>query len=558
MATEDQIDALVASQAVTVKDIRNALSGNPGEAAGNATAIAALLATAGFTETNIVDALEFLKNASSPSTVGATAAGSTLGLEQGLLAKAGQPGLTVLAVGYTTTGKVQGTSLGDGNVVEVYASGADFNSGTVLHREFMSLGEVICFTGLANGAIITSTKGFYGVSEQLDGTDMSPMPLLSYGLSFKSTFFFAFRNCQTYLPAAIGANQGWVHVVNGPLNNTIKMTNGSGVTTQGQEDIELEPWEYYRLYTDGNNEYVLSGTNPMMACHAANMDLNPYGRFYDSRLIMPLTNDGITWPRSGFVSAPYNNTVVDWYVRDGASGSLNSGNGVSPGSPIDFDAAPPVGTGATDTDYEPNGATRVKAIGLISAYSGADSAGLEASPLMLTSAMSQIVAQPLFIADNGDGGNSGVAIASPFVGTAKIYSWNDATNELDLEYTVPLNRGGTPPSPITRDWQNHPSAGLVANETVDGAIALVGQLNPGVIIADVPITVVVQNGDQNLAPTLRSQNGTTTTAVVSNDDETLVLGITPPELAVEVREGTDGILYKRIIASTGNDTWVNA
>jgi len=234
--------------------------------------------------------------------VGAIAAGSTLGLQQGLLAAAGQPGLTVLAVGFVTAnGKVQGVSLGAGNVIEVYASGADFNAGTVLYREFMNLGEPICFTGLATGAIITSTQGFYGVSEQLDGSDESPMPLLSYGLSFKSTFFFAFRNSQSYLPGATGGNQGWVHVVNGPLPNTIKLTDGSGVTVQGQENIELDPWEYYRLYTSGNQEYILSGVEPIMACHAANMDLNPFGRFYDSRLIMPLTNDGITWPRSGFV-----------------------------------------------------------------------------------------------------------------------------------------------------------------------------------------------------------------------------------------------------------------
>jgi len=73
------------------------------------------------------------------------------------------------------------------------------------------------------------------MAEQLDGADESPMPLLSYGLSFKSTFFYAFRNCQTYDPGGTSTNQGWVHVVNGPLSNTIKLTNGSGVTVQGQE-----------------------------------------------------------------------------------------------------------------------------------------------------------------------------------------------------------------------------------------------------------------------------------------------------------------------------------
>lgn len=474
---------------------------------------------------------------------GDVAAGSTLGLEQSLLANAGQPARTVLAVGFTTSGKVQGVSLGDGNVIECYLTGTDFNSGNVLYREFMALGEPICFTGLQDGSIITSTQGFYGFSEQVDGADESPMPLLSYGLSFKSTFFFAFRNCQSYLPGATGANQGWVHIVNGPLNSVIELTNGSGVVVQGQENIALEPWQYYRLYTSGNQEYVINSTNPVMACHAANMDLSPHGRFYDSRLIMPLTNDGITWPRSGFVSAPYDNTVVDWYVRDGAEGSLNSGLGVSPGSPIDFDAAAPLGTGASDQDYEPNGATRVLAVGLISAYSGADSAGLEASPLMPTSAMSQVVAQPLFIDDTGDGGDSGVAIASPYVGTARVYEWNTATSSLDLAYTMPLTRSGVTVN--SKEDQKHPAAGLISNDA-EASNTLVGQLNAGVIIADVPITVVVQNGTPGLTPTIRSQNGTTTSAIITQDDETLSLGWTPPQLKAEIVENlADNKLYRR-------------
>lgn len=485
----------------------------------------------------------------------AVSSGSTLGLEQGLLARAGQPALTVLAVGFTTSGKVQGVSLGAGNVIEVYASGVDFNAGAVLYREFMSYGEPICFTGLSNGAILTSTSGFYGVSEQVDGGDESPMPLLSYGLSFKSTFFFCFRNGQSYLPGAVGANQGWVHVVNGPLANTIKLTDGSGITVQGQENIELSPWQYYRLYTSGNQEYVLSGNNPMMACHAANMDLNPIGRFFDSRLIMPLTSDGITWPRSGQVSAPYANTVVDWWTRDNTQGSLNSGLGVSPGSPIDFDAAAPLGTGATDSDYEPNGATRVKATGLISAYSGADSAGLEASPLMPTSAMSQVVAQPFHVDDTGDGGESGVAIASPYEGHAKVMEWDDVNKELTLAYDVPLLRNGV--TVTARDDQYHPAAGLVANETSTGSVTLVGDLKPGVVVANVPITVVAQNADPGHVPTIRSQNGTTTTSIVSQDDETLMLGWTPPWLKAEITEGTDGLLYRRSITG-GTGSWVVA
>lgn len=224
-----------------------------------------------------------------------------------------------------------------------------------------------------------------------------------------------------------------------------------------------------------------------------------------------------------------------------------------PGTPIAFDSAAPLGTGANDTDYEPNGATRVLATGLISAYSGGDGAGFEASPLMPTKAMSQIVAQPLFIADTGDGGDSGVAIASPYEGTALVYEWNDATSQLDLAYTVPLNRniGGT----TTRADQNHPSAGLVANETSTGSIPLVGQLNPGVVIADVPITVVVQNGSPGLVPSIRSQNGTTTTAIVTEGDETLSLGVTPATIKAEISEDITGVLRRRSIDGTGAVTF---
>ena len=153
----------------------------------------------------------------------AIAAGSTLGLEQQLLANAGQPAKTVLAVGFTTSGKVQGCSLGEGNVIEVYENGDDFNAGTVLYREFMGFGEPICFTGLSNGAIITSTQGFYGFCEQLDGSNESPMPLLSYGLSFKETFLFAFRDSNDNTN-----NRGFIRVVNGPLESKVTLTRGDG------------------------------------------------------------------------------------------------------------------------------------------------------------------------------------------------------------------------------------------------------------------------------------------------------------------------------------------
>ena len=78
-------------------------------------------------------------------------------------------------------------------------------------------------------------------------------------------------------------------MVNGPLSNTIKLTFGDGSVVNSQENIELEPWEFTSLQTNGNVEYILEGTNPMMACvHAyTNVEGDGSSRFYDSRLIMP-------------------------------------------------------------------------------------------------------------------------------------------------------------------------------------------------------------------------------------------------------------------------------
>ena len=448
-------------------------------------------------------------------------------------------------------------------MVEVYASGADFNAGTVLYREFMGAGEPICFTGLSTGAIITSTQGFYGMSEQVEGTNESPMPLLSLGLAFTSTFVYCFRDSQN--APGTGVSTGQITIINGPLPSTVTLTrNGNAVG--GQAPRDLAPFEACYFYSDANGEYLIEATSAVMACVQGRMGRNPpleiggptdtEQRFYDARLIMPLTNDGMTWPRSGFVSAPYAGTESKYYVRDGVVGDFPT---VSPGAPVDFDAG--YGTGATDQDYEPRGCTRLRAVGLVSAYSGADSAGLEASPMIPVSAMSQVVAQPFSISDSGDGGNSGVAIGSPYEGTAKVYQWNTVTGAAELAYTVPLGRGteGQGIAPATPEDQYIPCAGMVANEPTLAAdpsvVQLEGQLNPGYVVADVPITVVAQNGDGRLISEIRSQNGTTTTGIVSEGDETLMLGWTPPQKKAEITEDSDGYTRKRVLDNTGAVTW---
>ena len=177
------------------------------------------------------------------------------------------------------------------------------------------------------------------------------------------------------------------------------------------------------------------------------------------------------------------------------------------------------------------------------------------------SAMSQVVAQPFFINRNGDGGNSGVAIGSPYEGTAKYYAWNDATGKAELAYTVPLRRGGggSGITPATPEDQYFPCSGLIANEPTLSADPSVQQMTEalaaGYIVADVPITVVSQNGSPEYKPTVRSQNGTTTDALVSDDDETLQLGWTPAALKAEITTDTDGFTRKRVVDNTGVPTY---
>ena len=180
---------------------------------------------------------------------------------------------------------------------------------------------------------------------------------------------------------------------------------------------------------------------------------------------------------------------------------------------------------------------------------------------MPTSAMSQLVAQPFTIDDSNDGGGSGVAIASPYEGTARYYEWDNAAGVAVLKYTVPLTRGSggvgiTPTSPAD---QLFPCAGMIANENSladdPSVIQLTGDLGPGYVIADVPITVVSQNADPNLRPDIRSQNGTTTTGIITDDDETLMLGWTPPAIKAELTTDVAGYIRKREIAADGSITY---
>ncbi len=500
------------------------------------------------------------QTAGSLSEIVSTVKSYTEGLRTDLVAnggvEGGNAGKATLFVLNTIDGKAQITSLEDGNVVQAFLTGNDFENNNPQETVFLKKGEIYVFENLQNGSVINSTEGAYGFSGQQIGGDMSPMPLGSLAFSFTDTFFFAFRNSTN------AANDlGLVYVANGAVESTVSFRDGSGGVVDSQADVTLAPYGFHIFHTDGNQEYRLTSTNPIVA--GINAEMNSLdgqtGRFFDSRLIMPLMNDGMTWPRSGFMSALFNNTQVDFWVRDGVQGTMNStaGTGISPGSPVDMDAAVGVGTGANDADYEPNGATRFKATGLVSGYSGADSAGLEATPMWPTSSFVQRVALPLQILAAGDGGNNGIAITSPYEGTAEIYEWDPVLEVANLVYTVPLTRniGGT----TTRDDQNHPASALVSANAAEATVLLTGTYFGGYVEADVPIHVVF-NSEQNQTGTVtvtrKGTSGAAVGAIHANDDEQASTGITPNEIRNETRADANGLLRKRVIDGTGAETWI--
>lgn len=511
------------------------------------------------------------------------ASGNTQGLRELLKAEAGNVGATTLAVPYTfyetsegpsLNHKVQLGSCADGNVVFVYASGADLNANNPQYGPiFMKFGQIVVIPNIQAGTIITSTEGAYGFAQQRRGNDESPMPLMSFALAEKLTFAYAFRSSSTYDPGGTSQNQGFIHIVGGPNPTTVTLTRGGNVV-RGQQDIEIGAWEYKRLFTDANGEYLITSGKRVM--HAINANMSATApRFYDSRLVLPPVNDLIAPPRSGFVSAPYNGTVVVNYVNDKTSTgpSVTDTFTVSPGVPVDWDSS----TGAFDADYEPKGATRAKASGLITAFSGADSAGLEACPGCPVKFMSYVIPVPMYIRNSGDGGNNGIAIMGPFTGQARIYQWNQITEETEL-YSfldpsgnptdiIQLHRrdGDTPFTATTRAQQNHPASALLSPQGAGGtdpnSYDMTGDFAGGIIVSNVPVAVFFnskQNENGSITRTFSDVNGILTPGIHSDDDEQLSFGISPEFLKAEIKEAEDGLLYRRVLGAGGVESWVVA
>lgn len=453
-------------------------------------------------------------------------------LESGNVAK------NMLTVMNTNTGKVQVSSLNDDNEVVVFLTGQDYMNGNEQERIFLKLGEVYVFENLQNGSKITSSKGIFGYSEQFAGTKKSPMPLGNAAFAFTKTFFRSARN--------FDLGQGKIYVANGSLESIIQLTDGLGNIIQGQTGIVLPPYGFVELNGDGVQEYMLEATNPVLATTASGMDVD---EFEDSRVLMPLTDDGLIWAKSGFMSAIYDNTEVRFWVRDGVSGDMRK---ASPGQPTAIGSNPPQGTGVKDPNYRPNGATRFKAAGLISAYTSADGGGASSTAMFPVKAIAQRVALPLSLKKVGDGAVNGLAFCSPYEGTVRIYSWNKTTGIADLWLTMDLTRASGTVNTIND--QAFPAAALTSPDAAESTVEMPDIFMGGYAEADVPFHCVI-NSRTNQSQRYRGTSGNNVKGIQTGGNETITMGVTPSSIKAEIRvDATSGLLVKRVINNL-TETW---
>ena len=435
----------------------------------------------------------------------------TEGLAAKLTANGGVGGgnlaLTNQVVLAGTTGKLQLASAAAGNLVAVYPDGAALAAGAAQYRLFLGEGEVAVLTGVAPGAIVTSTGGVSGVSEGPQG----PMPLAPEGFAAKHFMVFAFRF------SAAGA--GVVFVATGAVAATARLMTGDGQTEVDR--VTVPPFSLGTMRTQADAEHQIIADQPVFAGIASSSPDGGPVDYHDARLVPPPAPEIIGYAWSAQVSALYPNTEITWHRADGVSGTAT----VSPGAAVSL-------TG--EKHYRPGGSVIVRATGPVTAFAGADGAGGDATPFYPLSALGQRVPLPLGLGTGKNGGNDGIAVASPYQGTARIIAADGS-----LAATLPLGRAAAATSQAT------PCDALAAYNDAT-ATATLTAFSGGHVEADVPIYVVQNSTDDGTAVAGGIKGGA---------KETAMPGVTPEEVRAEIRRDEGGTLRRRALAADGAVSW---
>ena len=376
-------------------------------------------------------------------------------------------------------------SNGDNNVV-VKKEPTD---GSFSFVQAMGKGETLNLT-IPAGTVLRSSKGIYGFS----GPQPTPLAPQSFALS----------QCQFYVSGTATLN-----VVSMGTEVTVSLFSGDQTTLLSGPTV-IAAYQTGSFSCPSVGEYFVSSSGPMCAgVNENNSNMRP---------LTPMTTELLTMNTGCLVSALSATTNVTWYRRNGTSGSIT----LSPGTAQGFAGA---GNNAT---LNPNGWLRVTADKPITTFTSTDSVGAQSFSGPPTSQLAQLFCNPSFIDSSTSYGEAGVAISSPYEGTATVY-----TSAGLVLATFGLTRSV---AVTTAADQQYPAGGRWKPSDVSGTTTWDG----GFIEVNVPSVCVMNSG------------GDSTWG--SAGEEMLIVGSTPEEIKADLKK-IDGIWRRRDVSNTGTVTW---
>lgn len=424
------------------------------------------------------------------STLDATVS-SIVGLSTARIrAEAGDPGrsdMVLFTAGEASPGgpTCSIASCGDNNVVDK----KEPTDGSFSFIQTLDKGERITLT-LPAGTVLRSSKGIYGFSGPLSS------PLGSTSL--------AFSQCQFYV-----SSTATLDVVSMGTEVTVSLFAGDQSTLLSGPTVILA-YETGSFSCPSVGEYFLNSTGPICASvNESDSNIRP---------LMPMTTELLAMNTGFLVSALASTTTVTWYRRNGTTGSV----AVSPGTAV------PLSGAGSDTTLIPNGWLRITADKPISTFTSSDGVGTQSLSGYPVSQMAQLFANPSFIDSNTSYGQAGVAIASPYEGTATVYtSAGVVLDTFTYVRSVPVT---------TALDQQYPAA---------------GRWKP----SDVSVSTTWDGGYiETTTPAVCIMNSSGDSTWTSAGEEMFVIGTTPDDLEADIKK-VDGIWRRRDIDNVGNVTW---
>ena len=176
------------------------------------------------------------------------------------------------------------------------------------------------------------------------------------------------------------------------------------------------------------------------------------------------------------------------------------------------------------------------------------------------------------VKNTGASSVNSISVTSPYEGKFTLYEYDTNTRSV-IRVTLDIPGGGTTDTiPIQRRFNTPPmsieeqrtpaSAQIKANPDASGpAYGLQSDFNGGFIVSDVPCMVIVNssnNTKDEKDAIFKGSSGNLVVGVKTAGDETLMFGISPPELRCKVKVAEDGLLYKQTLSAGGLETWVLA